>query len=500
MVNPSGAGGASGDSGGPAKEQKAPPPGTVPAGDDALESKATTSPAASPSDEVGAPKSPDKETPDATTTGDASGTQAGDSAALSSTADAAVADATTPADSASAASGPSAETSPTTTDDYGPGSPYYAYGYDSQGPEGYTPYPGEDSTSATTTSAATTSAPAAGAAYTSSDSSYESSGDEDEDEEGGGPVKPFLEHLEDLRWTLVKSVSAVVIGMIVCLVASNYLVAFLMWPLHLSEKFFQRNRTDVALVAGTNVLTRLPLETFGGTNLWGTNPVGSLHLVPLTVGSNTVLAVQPHYGEPDVPPPSMVIVKNYGPIEGVMVALKLALYGGLVVSSPFVFYFIGAFILPALHVHEKKILYRAVAYGTGLFLLGVVFCYFVVMVLAIGATVEFSRWLGFGADEWRGDAYISFVVKFMLGMGLAFELPVVILVLVKIGILDYEKLKGFRQWAIIGNLVLSAFVTPSGDPFTMLAMALPLQLLYEMSVAVAWYWEWKERRRAGTST
>jgi sec-independent protein translocase protein TatC len=71
-------------------------------------------------------------------------------------------------------------------------------------------------------------------------------------------------------------------------------------------------------------------------------------------------------------------------------------------------------------------------------------------------------------------------------------------VLEKIGILDYEKLKGFRQWAIIGNLVLSAFVTPSGDPFTMLAMALPLQLLYEMSVAVAWYWEWKERRKAAS--
>jgi sec-independent protein translocase protein TatC len=400
--------------------------------------------------------------------------------------------AATPAEAAPAEPVPAgSESTPTT--EYGPGSPYYAYGYDSQGPEGYTPYPGEDTSSASPAE----TAPATTAIVEATESS-ESGLEEEEDEEGGGPVKPFLEHLEDLRWTLVKSVSAVVIGMIVCLVASNYLVAFLMWPLRLSEKFFQRNRTDVAVVAGTNVLTRVPLEEFGGTNVWGTNRIGSFHLVPVVVGSNTVLALQPHYGEPDVPPPSMVVIKNYGPIEGVMVALKLALYGGLVVSSPFVFYFLGAFILPALHVHEKKILFRAVAYGTGLFLLGVVFCYLIVMVLAIGATVEFSRWLGFGADEWRGDAYISFVIKFMLGMGLAFELPVVILVLVKIGILDYEKLKGFRQWAIIGNLVLSAFVTPSGDPFTMLAMALPLQLLYEMSVAVAWYWEWKERRKAAS--
>jgi len=318
----------------------------------------------------------------------------------------------------------------------------------------------------------------------------------DDEEEGGGPVKPFLDHLEDLRWTLVKSISSVVVGMLICLVAGNYLIAFLLWPLKQSEHLFQRDDPRVALVVGTNVLARLPLEQFGGTNFWGTNRLGSFHLAPLKVESNTVLALQPVFGEPDVPPPSMVVIKNYGPIEGIMVALKLALYGGLVISSPFVFFFIGQFVLPALRVREKKILYTAVAYGSGLFFIGVAFCYLVVMVFAIGATVEFSKWLGFGADEWRADAYIGFVVKFMLGMGLAFELPVVILVLVKIGILDYERLKGFRQWAIVGNLVLSAFVTPSGDPVTMLIMAIPLQMLYEISVLVAWYWDRKERRQA----
>ncbi|MCX8156453.1 MAG: twin-arginine translocase subunit TatC [Verrucomicrobiae bacterium] len=485
MANPSGAGGGSGDSGGPAKETKAPPEGTIPTGTPDPDSSGEPG-ASAPAEAPLEPDGPARPVTPATAPPE------GGSAASPTAGAPADSPANTTSTPAGEASTSPAETSPAPGGEYGPGSPYYAYGYDSQGPEGYTPYPGEDTASPAAPAAAESSAPAA------SESSDTEVWDE-EDEEGGGPVKPFLEHLEDLRWTLVKSVSAVVIGMIVCLVASNYLVAFLMWPLKLSEKFFQRNRTDVAVVAGTNVLTRVQLEEFGGTNVWGTNRIGSFHLMPVVVGSNTVLALQPHYGEPDVPPPSLVVIKNYGPIEGVMVALKLALYGGLVVASPFVFYFLGAFILPALHVHEKKILFRAVAYGTGLFLLGVAFCYLIVMVLAIGATVEFSRWLGFGADEWRGDAYISFVIKFMLGMGLTFELPVVILVLVKIGILDYEKLKGFRQWAIIGNLVLSAFVTPSGDPFTMLAMALPLQLLYEISVAVAWYWEWKERRKAGAA-
>ena len=106
--------------------------------------------------------------------------------------------------------------------------------------------------------------------------------------------------------------------------------------------------------------------------------------------------------------------------------------------------------------------------------------------------MQFSEWLGFTADEWRADAYIGFMTKFMLGMGLAFELPVVLLTLVKIGILEYDQLRRFRMYAVVGNLVISAFVTPSGDPFTMLILAIPLQLLYEISVFIAGRWERRE--------
>jgi sec-independent protein translocase protein TatC len=85
--------------------------------------------------------------------------------------------------------------------------------------------------------------------------------------------------------------------------------------------------------------------------------------------------------------------------------------------------------------------------------------------------------------------------KFMLGMGVGFELPVVILTLVKIGLLDYGKLAGFRSYAIVGNLVIAAFATPSADPITMFLMALPLQFLYEVSTLIAWYWQWREHKR-----
>ena len=84
-----------------------------------------------------------------------------------------------------------------------------------------------------------------------------------------------------------------------------------------------------------------------------------------------------------------------------------------------------------------------------MFLLGMAFCYFLMLQVALGATVQFSNWLGFGADEWRAEDYISFVCKFMLGMGLGFEMPVVVLTLVKLGVVDYvvETGAGVTGWS-----------------------------------------------------
>jgi sec-independent protein translocase protein TatC len=138
-----------------------------------------------------------------------------------------------------------------------------------------------------------------------------------------------------------------------------------------------------------------------------------------------------------------------------------------------------------------------VGFGSFLFFLGVAFCYCIIMQVALLATVQFSSWLGFVADEWRADAYISFVSKFMLGMGISFQLPVVLLTMVKIGLLDYQKLSKFRTYWVVINLVICAFATPSGDPVTMLTMAIPLHILYEISVFIAWLWR---RRDVATKT
>jgi sec-independent protein translocase protein TatC len=325
----------------------------------------------------------------------------------------------------------------------------------------------------------------------------EPEGTQPDPEEGeGGPVKTFLEHLEDLRWTLIKVTSTLAVAMLVCFIGGNYLVRFLTYPLHLALSLQAPKQTDTVVIHwGTNVVAKL-----ARTNLaavlppQGTN-VHAFNILPKTTNGEIVLTLQPE--EPAVlqKTDGLVLLKNYGPISAFMVAIKLALYGGLVLGLPFILYFIGQFVLPALKVKEKEFVLRSLGMGAFLFILGMAFCYFIMLQVALGATVQFSNWLGFGADEWRAEDYISFVCVFMLVMGVSFELPIVILALVKIGLLDFEKLNSFRAYWVVLELVICAFLTPSGDPFTMFLMAIPLHLLYEISTAISWYWAWKAKKQ-----
>src|SRR5271156_367421 len=167
----------------------------------------------------------------------------------------------------------------------------------------------------------------------------------------------------------------------------------------------------------------------------------------------------------------------------------------MILASPFIFYFIASFVFPALKMRERKHVYRGLFFGVGLFLLGVSFCYFVLMPVALAAAQMYSNWLGLGALQWRAEDYISFVCKFMLGMGLGFELPVVLLTLVKIGVLSYAVLSKARRYMIVINLILGAVLT-TPEVVTQILMAVPLYLLYEITVWIAWYWDWQERKRA----
>lgn len=317
------------------------------------------------------------------------------------------------------------------------------------------------------------------------------------EEEEGGPVKSFLEHLEDLRWVLIKSGAALLLGMLICLVAGDRVVRILTGPLHKAKISYPGTNQVVTLrFLGTNRVGVFPLppaqqEVFR----FGTNRYVSLQIAPVTIGTNRLLALVPDLeAEAETGQHLNIELRNFAPAGGFIVALQIAFYGGMVLAAPIILFFVAQFVFPALKMKEKHYVYRGLGWSTLLFAAGVAFCYFVLMPLALTASVKYSNWLGFAADQWRAEEYISFVCKFMIGMGLGFQLPVVLLVLVRIGILSYATLSKARPYMIVINLVLGAVLT-TPEVITQVMMAVPLQILYEVTVWIAYYWEKRDRKR-----
>lgn len=321
--------------------------------------------------------------------------------------------------------------------------------------------------------------------------------DETDEADGGGEVKSFLEHLEDLRWVLIKCLVVLTVGMIICLAAGNWLMGVLLWPL---EKAFENSPGKnhyVRLVVGTNVLGTYRVDTnqYQGV-AWGENQMVTLNMQPKISGAELVMGLLQTTNAPgSILPKTPVNLFNPSPAGGFIVAFQIAVYGGIILTSPFLFYFVIQFVVPALKRKEKKYMGRGLLVGMGLFSTGVSFCYYVLMPLALRASRAYSEWLGVSAALWTAEQYISFVCKFILGMGLGFEMPVILLVFVKLGVLDYQKLAGFRRYMIVINLVLGAVLT-TPEVLTQVMMALPLQILYEITVWIAWYWERKEKLKA----
>ncbi len=316
-------------------------------------------------------------------------------------------------------------------------------------------------------------------------------------EDEGGPIKSFLEHLEDLRWVLIKSAVTVSIAMLLCLISGNQVVAIIKRPLEKAQVRYPGDDQIVVLLMGTNRLGTYHLDDAQreAFNL-GTNRFLALQLAPTRNGTNLVLGlrVDPGVNAEKLARQMKVDLNTLSPAGGFFVAFQVAMYGGLALASPFIFYFVAQFVFPAMKMRERHYIYRGLAFSIPLFLIGVSFCYFILMPVALSASQMYSNWMGLSANIWRAEEYISFVCKFLLGMGLGFEMPVVILVLVKLGILNYTLLSKGRRYMIVINLILGALLT-TPEVLTQILMAVPLQLLYEITVWVAWYWERRDKKR-----
>ncbi len=261
----------------------------------------------------------------------------------------------------------------------------------------------------------------------------------DEEATGGAPAphdpyeKPFLDHLEDLRIMFMKMIVVQLVFTIGCFVFHEQLFDFMFWPI------------------------RQPLPFSGPEN--------------------------------QQPLEELIKLIILSPPEAFMLSIKVSFIAGFILAFPFHGYFGAQFVLPGLTEKEKKYTIPGVAVGFILFLTGASFAFFIALPYALNFLFTYAANLEMESN-WRIGHYIGFVTQVTLLFGLCFEMPVVVIILVKLRLLTYRTMKSSRSFAVVLMCVLSAVFTPP-DPVTMIFMAVPMIILYEICIWIAFFMDRK---------
>lgn len=227
----------------------------------------------------------------------------------------------------------------------------------------------------------------------------------------------FIDHLEEFRWRLIKSILSIIIG---------GLITF----------FFIDNFLELLLLPLSNVDSKNPVNL-------------------------QVLSVQ-----------GMFIIK-----------WTIALVGGIIFSVPIITYQIWKFIAPGLYANEKGFVLPLVLFSFLSFTTGILFSYFILIPYCLNFFTSLSG--DTVLNNFSINHYFSFIIWMLLGSGIVFQLPVISLLLSIIGLLTPPFMRHYRRHSIVAIFILSSFITPP-DPVSMLVMALPLIILYEISIGISW--------------
>ena len=242
---------------------------------------------------------------------------------------------------------------------------------------------------------------------------------------GGDGHMTLMEHLGELRNRLIKSAVAVAVGAIACWIAYRFILDFLLEPY--CRTFPIEDRIDSHLFGSD-----------GGCNLYVTDP-----------------------------------------LEPFRVRMTIAGYGGLAFAMPVLLWQGWRFVAPGLYRHEKRYAVPFVAVGVLLFFLGAGLAYW-----SLPRALDFLVSIG-GPDLvsiFSPQRYLGFVVKMMVAFGIAFQFPIALIGLQATGIVENRTLRKNRSYAVVGIVVLVAVITPSGDPFTLMALSVPMYAFYEISI------------------
>ncbi len=256
----------------------------------------------------------------------------------------------------------------------------------------------------------------------------------------------FWEHLEELRRRIIISAIAIAVFTVLSLSFSKPIEKVIKFPLGTSM----------------NTLIANAIEAVGGTE----GSILGFFALALRSGTSSVDA----------------ILMKVGPLEGIMAYLKLGITTGILLALPIIIYHIWAFVFPALNREERQFAVPLFLIIVIFFIFGAAFAYFIVTPVVLQFSAQLLPEL---PNMWDLEKYINFVTRLILGFGIAFELPIVMAFLSRIGIIDAQGFREKQSYALLGICVMSALLTPA-DPGSMLLMAIPLFVLYQLGIFFAY--------------
>src|ERR1043166_3565824 len=336
---------------------------------------------------------------------------------------------------------------------------------------------------------------------------------ETREEELGGQMS-FLEHLDELRTRLIRSIVFVVLAATVAWFVSDHIYAFLARPINRALAEAQQQR--LVPIAGLHgQVATLPLSSLhqndklryafpeptklgaisipAGTSVMARvdkDPQGNLAVFmdePLTVGNEVIpkdvkLPLDLNKGYEKLPDPNDKLIVTTA-LEPFALYVKVSLYAAIGLSVPFILWQIWAFVAPGLYPHERKYVMPFITLSTIFFILGAATAYYVIFPPAA------KYLLGIGQDFrllLKADDYFDFIILLMLGMGLVAQMPAITYVLARMGLVTARWMLKVWGIAVMVILVVAAVLSPTNDIPNMLLFALPMLVLYVISILVAW--------------
>ncbi|MCF0059396.1 twin-arginine translocase subunit TatC [Dyadobacter sp. CY356] len=262
---------------------------------------------------------------------------------------------------------------------------------------------------------------------------------EHEEEEGAGQEMSFIGHLEELRWHVIRAVGSILVFAIIAYIYIKEIYRYVILAPAKPDFWTYKMMCKLSVIVGYEDLCIKSLD---------------FKIQSIGVGDQFTMGLT-----------SSIIV-------------------GLIFAFPYAFWEIWRFIKPGLKASERKSARGAVFYVTLLFFSGVLFGYFVVTPLAINFLANYKLDESI-ANEFNISSYISTVATLTLACGIAFQLPIVVFVLSKVGILTPSFMREYRKHAMIVILIVAAIITPSPDIYSQILVAIPLLMLYEISIFVS---------------